>query len=66
MPEERYKEETKETKETKETNKSCRKEGRYRRRKECERKNEKVNRSGYGNCGFSGSAAWRMCIEYHR
>ncbi len=31
MPEERYKEETKETKETKETNKSCRKEGRYRR-----------------------------------
>ena len=57
MPEERYKEETKET------NKSCRKEG---RRKECERKNEKVNRSGYGNCGFSGSAAWRMCIEYYR
>ena len=54
MPEERYKEETKETKET---NKSCRKEGRYGRRKECERKNEKVNRSGYGNCGFSGSAA---------
>lgn len=63
MPEERYKEETKETKETKETNRSCRKEG---RRKECERKNEKVNRSGYGNCGFSGSAAWRMCIEYYR
>ena len=31
MPEERYKEETKETKETKEINKSCRKEGRYRR-----------------------------------
>lgn len=60
MPEERYKEETKETKETK---KSCRKEG---RRKECERKNEKANRSGYGNCNFSGSAAWRMCIEYHR
>lgn len=54
MPEERYKEETKETKEAKETNKSCRKEGRYRRERSVK---EKMKKSIAAVMGIAVSAA---------
>lgn len=58
MPEERYKEETKETKEAKETNKSCRKEGRYRRERSVKEKMKK-SIARLWELRFRGSAAWR-------